>query len=361
MRLAHFDCFSGASGDMILGALVDAGFDFAELEALPGALGLEGVTLERREVARGPFRACQVDVRVEGTQPHRHLRHVTEILERGALPKAALERAHAVFARLATAEAKVHGTTIEKVHFHEVGAADAIIDIAGACLGLERLGITRVFSTPPVVGSGTVEAAHGTLPVPAPATALLLEGIPVDFTPVEGERLTPTGAALLATWVTDWSGPPPFRLERQGVGAGGRDPKDRPNVLRVFLGSTDGDVDRREIAVIETTMDDERPQTLAHVTARLLEEGARDAFVTPVVMKKSRPGALVTVLCDPHRVDELVGLLFRETTTIGLRVRREERRELAREAAVVRLPEGEVVLKVVTLPGGGRRARPEHE
>ncbi len=361
MRLAHYDCFSGASGDMILGALVDGGFAFEELAALPAALGLDGVAITKQEVRRGPFRALKVDVRVAAAQPHRHLHHVSEILGRSGLPAPVIERARAVFTRLAEAEARVHGTAVEKVHFHEVGAADAIVDIAGACLGLERLGVALVFATPPVVGRGTVQAEHGVLPVPAPATALLLEGVPLDFAPVEGERLTPTGAALLSTWVRDWSGPPPFTLERQGVGAGGRDPTDRPNVLRVLLGTTDGPVTRREVAVIETTMDDERPQTLAHVTARLLEEGARDAFVTPVVMKKSRSGALVTVLCDPDRVDALTALLFRETTSIGLRVRREERRELPREAATVRLPEGEALLKVVTLPDGARRAHPEHE
>jgi len=362
VKLAFIEPFSGISGDMTLGALVDLGFDPGELAALPKALGLEGVTIAVHDVHRGPFRARQVDVRCAGRQPHRHLHHVRAILEGGgALPAPVVERAVAVFTRLAEAEAAVHGEPVEKVHFHEVGAADAIVDIAGACLGFHRLGVELIHVAPIVVGSGTVESAHGTLPVPAPATARLLEGVPVDFTPLEGERTTPTGAALAVTLASGFGPPPPFRLLAQGVGAGGRDPKDRPNVLRILLGETAGSVDRRTIAVVETTLDDASPQTVAHVAQRLLELGARDAFVTPVLMKKGRPGVTVTALCDPGRVDDIAGLLFRETSAIGLRVRHEERFELAREEARVRLPEGEVRLKVVTLPDGSLRARPEYE
>ena len=361
MKLAFIDAFSGVSGDMTLGALVDLGFAFDELVALPLALGLEGVTIESREVRRGPFRARQVDVQVAGTQPHRHLRHIREILERGTLPAPVAERALAVFTRLAEAEGRVHGEPPEKVHFHEVGAADAIVDIAGACLGFHRLGVEAIYSSALVVGSGTVTAAHGVLPVPAPATALLLAGAPIDLAPLAGERTTPTGAALVVTLARSFDPPPPFRLLAQGIGAGGRDPDDRPNVLRILLGETLGAPDRRIVAVVETTLDDASPQVIAHVAARLLEAGARDAFVTPVQMKKGRPGVTVTALCDPALVDSIAELLFRETPTIGLRVRHEERRELAREEALVRLPEGEVRLKVVTLPDGTRRARPEYE
>ena len=361
MKVAYVQPFSGISGDMTLGALVDLGFGRDELAALPAALGLEGVTIEFHDVRRGVFRAQQVEVRCAAKQPHRHLHHVRAILEGGALPAPVVERAVAVFTRLAQAEAEVHGEPVEKVHFHEVGAADAIVDIAGACLGFHRLGVEAIYVAPIVVGSGTVESAHGTLPVPAPATARLLAGVPVDFTPLEGERTTPTGAALAVTLASGFGPPPPFRLLAQGVGAGGRDPKDRANVLRIVLGDTAGEVSRRTIAVVETTLDDASPQTVAHVAQRLLELGARDAFVTPVLMKKGRPGVTLTALCDPGRVDDVAALLFRETTAIGLRVRHEERFELARSEARVRLPEGEVRLKVVTLPDGSLRARPEHE
>ena len=363
MRLAWFDAGSGASGDMTLAALVDAGASFDALAALPARLGLEGVTIERSEVRRGAFRACRVDVQVAGQQPHRHLEDVRAILDRADLPEVALARAHAAFTRLAEAEAQVHGTSLEQVHFHEVGAADALVDIAGACLALTELGVTRVHATPLAVGSGTVRAEHGVLPVPAPATARLLAHAhaPIDQAPLEGERLTPTGAALLTTWVEDWSAPPPFRIVAQGVGAGGRDPADRANVLRVLLGESEAPATRRDLVVLETALDDANPQVLAHVAARLLEEGARDTYTTPVGMKKGRPGILLTVLCDPADADRLAAFLFAQTPTIGLRRTRAERVELVRESAVVHLPEGDVVLKVVTLPDGSRRARPEYE
>jgi uncharacterized protein (TIGR00299 family) protein len=364
MRLAWFDASSGASGDMILAALVDAGFDFAELAALPARLGLEGVTLERGEARRGAFRACRVDVRVDAAgQPHRHLSHIEKMLAAADLPEAVRTRALRAFRRLGEAEAAVHGTSIEKVHFHEVGAADALVDVVGGCLGIEALGIAQVWSSPLATGSGTVRAEHGVLPVPAPATArlLALAGAPVDLAPLEGERLTPTGAALLTTWVEAWGTPPPFRVTAAGIGAGGRDPSDRPNVLRVLVGESEAAADRRVVSVLETALDDASPQVLAHATALLLAAGARDAFTTAIGMKKGRPGVLVTVLCDPADEARLAALLLRETPTIGLRVRREERIELPRVEAVVRLPEGEVRMKVVTLPDGTVRARPEYE
>lgn len=364
MRIAWFDAGSGASGDMVLGALVDAGLPFAALEGLPARLGLAGVALEKREVRRGAFRACQVEVRIApGKQPHRHLKDIRALIEEADLPAAVRGRAIEVFNRLGAAEAGVHGTSIEKVHFHEVGALDAIVDVVGGCLGLAELGIEAVYATPLAVGSGTVEAEHGRLPVPAPATARLLSDsrAPVDLAPLEGERLTPTGAALLTTWVGQWGPPPPFRLLHEGVGAGGRDPADRPNVLRLFVGETTMASTRRRVTVIETALDDASPQVVAHVTARLLVEGARDAWTTAIGMKKGRPGVLVTVLCDPADAERLAAFLLRETPTIGLRLRDEERLELPREEAVVRLPEGDVRLKVVTLPDGARRARPEYE
>jgi hypothetical protein len=363
VRLAWFDAGSGASGDMMLAALVDAGFRFDTLAALPARLGLEGVTLERSEVHRGAFRACRIDVRVEGRQPHRHLRDVRAILDRAGLPALARARAHAAFTRLGEAEAQVHGTSLEKVHFHEVGAADALIDIAGSCLALTELGVTQVHATPLAVGSGTVTAEHGVLPVPAPATALLLAlaRAPIDLAPLQGERLTPTGAALLTTWIEDWGPPPPFRIAAQGVGAGGRDPEDRPNVLRVLLGESAAPATRRDIVVLETALDDASPQVLAHVAARLLEEGARDTYTSAIGMKKGRPGVLLTILCDPADADRLAAFLFTQTPTIGLRRTRAERLELPREQAIVHLPEGDVLLKVVVLPDGSRRARPEYE
>ncbi|TMQ55709.1 MAG: LarC family nickel insertion protein [Candidatus Eisenbacteria bacterium] len=227
VRIAYFDCFSGISGDMCLGALVAAGWPFERLESLPRRLGLEGVRVTSEPARRGPFAALRVVVAVERDQPHRHLRDVLAALDSGDLEPAARERARAVFTRLATAEAAVHGTSVEKVHFHEVGAADALVDVVGAIEGLEALGVQSVYASPPRLGGGTVESEHGPIPVPAPATVELLRGAPVELGPIPAELTTPTGAALLATLVQDWAGPPAFRLERVGVGVGTRDPKRR--------------------------------------------------------------------------------------------------------------------------------------
>ena len=217
MRIAYFDCFSGISGDMTLGALVSAGWPAAEIEAMPARLKLEGVSVTVGEARRGPFAATRVEVRVEGRQPHRHLHHVHAILDAADLPAAARARARDAFRRLAEAEARVHGSTVEKVHFHEVGAADALVDVAGAMVGLEALGVEQVFSSAPRLGRGFVTSEHGRIPVPAPATTLLLHGAPVDLGDIEAELTTPTGAALLATLVASWAPPPPFRLERSGT------------------------------------------------------------------------------------------------------------------------------------------------
>jgi hypothetical protein len=367
MRIGWFDCFSGISGDMTLGALVSAGWPAAELRELPGRLGLEGVGVEVRDVRRGPFAALQVEVAVEGTrQPHRHLRHVEEVLERADLPDGVRRRARDVFHRLAAAEAEVHGTTPERVHFHEVGAADALVDVTGALLGLERLGVGRVFSTPPRLGRGSVRSEHGPIPVPAPATALLLRGAPVEIGDVEAELTTPTGAALLATLVEDWTAPPAFRLERVGTGAGSRELEGRPNVLRVLVGEASdpgaaGGPLRRRVAVLETALDDENPQHLGALVPRLLAAGALDAMVVPSVMKKGRPGMWLVVVAEPERADALARLVLAESTSLGVRLRLDERLELPRRAAAVETPFGSVRLKVAALPDGGERAVPEFE
>jgi hypothetical protein len=364
MRIAYFDCFSGISGDMTLGALVSAGWPAAEAEGLPARLKLAGVTVSVGEARRGPFVATRVEVRVEGRQPHRHLRHVDAILEAADLPAAARERARAAFRRLAEAEAEVHGSTVEKVHFHEVGAADALVDVAGAMVGLEALGIERVFASAPRLGRGFVNAEHGRIPVPAPATTLLLRGAPVEIGEVEAELTTPTGAALLATLVSSWGPPPRFRIEAVGSGAGGRDLSEQPNVLRVMIGEADGlpgGMRRRRVAVLETALDDENPQVVAALVPRLLEAGALDAMVVPNIMKKGRPGLWLVVVAEIDRVQLLARLLLAETSSLGVRVREDERYELERRQAEVATAFGPIALKVATLPDGSRRAVPEFE
>jgi hypothetical protein len=362
-RIAYFDCFSGVSGDMCLAALVSAGWPREELERLPARLGLEGVAVRVSTTRRGPFVAARVEVSVAGKQPHRHLRHLRAILEGAELDPAVRERAGSVFRRLAEAEAEVHGGTAEQVHFHEVGAADALVDVVGTVEGLRALGVDEVYASALPLGRGAVRSEHGLIPVPAPATTLLLRGAPVELPDVEAELVTPTGAALLTTLVRRWTEPPGFRLERTGVGAGSRDLKERPNVLRVLLGECAGaaGVAARRVAVLETALDDENPQVVGALLPRLLEHGALDAMVAPTTMKKGRPGLWLVVVAEPDRARALAETVLAETTTLGVRLRVEERLELERRAVEVATPFGQVTLKVAALPGAGERAAPEFE
>jgi hypothetical protein len=362
VKVAWFDGFSGASGDMCLGALVSAGWPAAELEAVPGRLGLDGVAIRVGSARRGPFTATRVEVEVSGRQPHRHFHHVAALIDAASFDDGVKASARAVFERLADAEAEVHGSTREKVHFHEVGAADALVDVVGTIEGLRALGVGEVCASPLRLGRGAVMSEHGLIPVPAPATALLLRGVPVEMPDIEAELVTPTGAALLATLVKDWSAQPAFRLERVGTGAGGRDLKEQPNVLRVLIGTREsGAIARRRIAVLETALDDDNPQFVAALLPRLLAEGALDAMVVPSVMKKGRPGMWLVVLAEPERAESLASHLLRETSALGVRVRTEERYELERRLVEVETRFGRITLKVATLPGGGERAAPEFE
>jgi uncharacterized protein (TIGR00299 family) protein len=362
MRIAWLDCFSGISGDMCLGALVSAGWPAAALESLPGRLGLEGVTVAVGTARRGSFAATRVEVGVAREQPHRHLGHVLAVLDAGEIEPAVRERAGAAFRRLAGAEAEVHGSTPEKVHFHEVGAADALVDIVGTMEGLASLGVRRVFASPPRLGGGSVASEHGRIPVPAPATLALLRGAPVELGPVPVELTTPTGAVLLATLVEDWGAPPPFRARAVGIGAGARDLDEQPNVLRVVVADAEGPpLSRRRVAVLETALDDENPQYVAALLPRLLAAGALDAMVVPNVMKKGRPGLWLVTLADPGAADAIAALLLAETSSLGVRVRLDERFELERRAEEVATEFGNVALKIAVLPDGGERAVPEFE
>ena len=362
MRIAYFDCFSGVSGDMCLGALVSAGWPARELEDLPARLRLDGVTVDVGETRRGPFVATRVSVEVAGEHPHRHLRHVVAMIDGADVEPAVRDRARAVFERLADAEAAVHGATRETVHFHEVGAADALVDVVGTIAGLRALGVEEVYASPLPLGRGAVSSDHGLIPVPAPATALLLRGAPVEMPDIPAELVTPTGAALMTTLVRHWSGVPTFRLECVGTGAGARDLKEQPNVLRVMIGeAASAPLARRRVAVLETALDDDNPQFVAAVLPRLLQAGALDAMVVPSVMKKGRPGLWLVVIAEPDRSDALAHALMRETSALGVRVRIEERYELERRAVEVETRFGRIALKVATVPGEAERAVPEFE
>jgi uncharacterized protein (TIGR00299 family) protein len=366
MRIAYFDCFAGASGDMILGALVDAGLEPDALKAQLAGLHLTHYDIQAQAVNKKGIGGSQVLVAVDQDHHHHHQRHLSdirEIIEKSDLTPSVQQKSIQVFTRLAQAEAKVHRTNIENIHFHEVGAVDAIIDVVGAVSGLQLLKIEAVFCSPLHVGTGTVECAHGTLPVPAPATAELIKGLPVYSTGVAGELLTPTGAAILTTLATDFGPMPAMKIGTIGYGAGTAEPS-IPNLLRVVIGEAAQEVaeyDMEQAAVIETNIDDMTPQIYDHLIQRLLQLGVLDVFLTRVQMKKNRPGTLVTVICPPDMVGEVSDMLMRETTTIGLRWRIDNRIKAQRVIKEIRTTYGTVRIKVARVGDKIMNISPEYE
>lgn len=368
MRVVYFDCASGAAGDMLLGALVDLGLPLDALRAELGKLPIGGYRLESQRVHRAGIHATKVDVIVEHPEPglghaHRGLQEILKILGESRLERPIVERCAALFRRLAEAEATVHGVSPDEVHFHEVGAVDAIVDVVGVVIGLAGLRADRFVSSPLNVGTGTVSMAHGIYPVPPPATARLVAGVPV-YGSGDGELLTPTGA-LLVTGHADAYGPLPLlRPERIGNGAGSRDTPGRPNVLRLIVGEAPAQArvcDGDRVLVLEAEMDDISAQLLGPLLERLLEAGALDAYMTPIFMKKGRPGILVSVLSEPARREPLEEILFAETTTLGVRRQEWERTVLEREQVRVETPYGAVSVKLGRRAGRVYNAQPEFE
>lgn len=356
MRIAYWDCFSGIAGDMNLGAMVGCGLSVDDLRADLAGLALDGFRIEHRRVQRGALAADKIDVIIENADhhhhPHRGLAEIRGILDASTLPPGVAERAEEVFVALCAAEAVVHGTTLDEVHLHEVGAIDAIVDVVGACCGLRRLGVEAIRCSPLNVGSGRVSTAHGELPVPAPATAHLLRGAPVYAAGPEAELVTPTGAALVAVMAEGFGPWPAMRVRAIGYGAGSNELDGVANVLRLVIGDTveggedDGAADARGVQVIETNLDDANPQIIGALIPRLLDAGALDAFTTPVFMKKNRPGTQLTVIAPDEAVDTLAEVILRETTTLGLRIHPVRRRELARHHVEVQTRWGPVRVKV---------------
>ena len=362
MSILHFDCFRGAAGDMIVGALVDLGADGKGVIRGIDRLGLPGLQVSFRSVLRGGLAATQFVVEAPGPHPHRGLGEIRRLLGSSGLPAGVREAALKVFERLCGVEARLHGVDIDEVHLHEVGAADAIADVVGAALALHELGPEEITVAPLPLGSGQVEAEHGTLPVPAPATLELLRGCPVRGGPVEGELVTPTGAAILTTVANRFGPLPEMRVEGSGFGAGSHDPPRVANVLRVVQGERLATgAEAGEVVVMEANIDDMSPEGLGHVMERLLTAGARDVFFTSVQMKKNRPGVLVTCLADEARSIDLGRLLFRETTTLGVRYHRARRWELPREMKSVSTPYGPVTVKIARLDDSVVRISPEYE
>jgi pyridinium-3,5-bisthiocarboxylic acid mononucleotide nickel chelatase len=426
MRIAYLECFSGMSGDMFLGALIDAGVPPRTLEDAVAALGV-GARLEISRVVRSGISATKVDVWVDGEKdmpqeeswaqenvapaplrqaqgrlspsraqvqhvhghhhehehspghdisragspaPHEHshghgLNEIREIIGKAAISDTAKKTAIAIFETLGTAEAKIHATSIEEVHFHEVGAVDAMVDIVCAAVGAEALGVEEIVCSPLNVGGGTVKCAHGTFPVPAPATVELLREAPVYSSGVQAELVTPTGAAIVKILATRFASFPAMRIEKSGYGAGSRDFAGHPNVVRLTIGEAASVLAAKTasdtVTVLEANLDDLNPQVFGYVMDRLLEEGALDAFAVPVQMKKNRPGTLLTVLCKPEDASKFTELLFTETTTLGVRRRDEVRQTLARRWENVRTQWGDVRIKIGSMNGTVTNYAPEYE
>src|SRR5580658_5796139 len=416
MRIAYLECFSGISGDMLLGALVDAGVPASVLEKTVAALGV-GARLEISRVMRSGISATKVDVWVDGEKDlprdeyweqqrshehthsgdghaHEHARHehlhshpgetragapaphehshgrglaeIRGIISAASISEGAKKTAVAIFEALGRAEAKIHNTSIEDVYFHEVGAVDAMVDIVCAAVGAEALGVDEIICSPLNVGGGTVKCAHGTFPVPVPATVELLQGAPVYSSGLQSELVTPTGAAIVKTLASRFAAFPGMKVEKSGYGAGTRDFPGHPNVLRLTIGESvshalAAKTASETIAVLEANLDDLNPQVFGYVMDRLLEEGALDAFGLPAQMKKNRPGMLLTVLCKPEDASKLTNLIFLETTTLGVRRRDEMRQTLARRWENVRTPWGEVRIKIASMNGTVTNYAPEYE
>ena len=365
IRSAYFDCFSGISGDMVLGALVDAGANLRAIETELRKLGLEGWNISAEKVQRRGIFATHVKVETTEGHHHRGLSIILKRIENAHLAPRAAERATRIFARLAEAEAHVHQMPVEQVHFHEVGAVDSIVDIVGAAVGFEMLGIDEFACSAMDVGGGQVNSAHGLLPVPAPATAELLRGVPAYSSGIQRELVTPTGVAIATTLSTHYAEMPAMTLRAVGSGAGSADNAEKANVLRLLIGenavSEAGDSWGAPVIVIETNVDDMSPQIYGYFAEKALAAGALDVFSTPAQMKKNRPGLLITILCEPGHASRLIDLVFRETTTIGVRTREARRKTLDRETVAVATPFGEVRMKVSHMNGSVLNATPEYE
>jgi hypothetical protein len=424
MRIAYLECFSGMSGDMFLGALIDAGVPSRVLEDAVAALNV-GARLEISRVVRSGISATKVDVWVHGEKdlpreeywakqsvppapspaktnhehshhghhehehhhnhedssqadvsragapaPHEHshgrgLTEIREIIGQSAISDTAKKTAIAIFEALGAAEAKIHATSVEKVHFHEVGAVDAMVDIVCAAVGSEALAVDEIICSPLNVGGGMVQCAHGTFPVPAPATVELLKDAPVYSSGVQAELVTPTGAAIVKILATRFAAFPEMKIERSGYGAGSREFPGHPNVVRLTIGKAASTLAAKTasdtVTVLEANLDDLNPQVFGYVMNRLLEDGALDAFGMPVQMKKNRPGTLLTVLCKPEDAAKLAQLIFTETTTLGVRRRDEVRQTLARRWENVRTQWGEVRIKIASMNGSVTNYAPEYE
>ncbi len=362
MRIAYFDCFSGVSGDMCLGALVDAGLPLADLAKGLEGLRVRGFSLRSRRVARGALVGTKVDILIEkGRARMLSMRNVRRVLKAARLPEPVRDRSLAVFECLARAEGLAHRTPAAKVHFHELGDLDSLVDVVGTVLGCHLLGVEALYVSAINVGSGTSRSEHGVIPAPGPATAVLLKGLPVYAAGPRFELTTPTGAALMATLSAGAGSMPAMTVASIGYGAGEANPSGWPNALRVFVGDSLAPAESDRVAMLETNLDDMNPQGYDLLIERLLAHGALDVTLTPVIMKRGRPGIVLSVLADPAKVEPVLRVLFAETTTLGVRVQEVARRLLARELTEVATRFGLVRVKVAKAEGRSVKARPEYQ
>ena len=360
MRIAYFDAFGGISGDMTLGALVDAGVDAVALKNVVARLGLP-CELTFETVRRAGFRATLAKVVAAPEHVHRHLHHIETIIDKAELTPRQADLAKRIFRKLGEAEARAHGIDIGKVHFHEVGAVDSIVDIVCAAVGIDLLGVERIEASPLPPGRGTVKGAHGVMPLPAPATAELLKGIPLAESTADFEQTTPTGAAILATFADAFGPLPALTIEAIGLGAGTRDPVGSPNIVRLFVGQTATAKGSDRVWMLETNLDDVPGEVVGYTTQKLLAAGALDAFTTAIAMKKNRPGVMVSALCEESKIAVLEDILFRETATLGIRRYSVARHKLARESVVVETRFGPIRVKIASIDGRAPVFSPEHD
>ncbi len=345
---------------MVLGALVDLGLDVNELTNVLNEIGLENFSLEAERVKRNGIGAVNLHVKTGHEHKHRHLKHILEIIDSPVFSDSVKQKIEKIFRKIAEAEAKVHGTTIEKVHFHEVGAMDSIIDITGSVWGLERLGIEKLFCSQLTLGSGTVKCEHGIMPVPAPATLEIVSGLPVIKKNLGSELTTPTGAAIAASLCDFSEKLPPFTIKKTGYGCGDRVFENMPNLFRIITGEIGGKYLEDIVSIVETNIDDMNPELLPHVSGKLFEAGALDVYITQMIMKKGRPGNEITVLCKPGDLNKITDLLFKETTTAGIRISECFRKTLKREFAEINTDWGKIKVKIFE-KDGVKKAVPEFE
>ena len=362
MKIAYLDCFSGVSGDMLLGAFVACGLEVSRLEQEIRKLDLGDIRLRQEQAKRGALMGTRILINAPPQQPSRKYRDIVERIQAAPLAPRVQQQALTIFRRLGEVEAALHGWTLDQVHFHEVGAVDSIADIVGSCAAVELLGIEQLHCSPLNLGSGTVKCQHGLLPVPAPAALELLKGIPAYSSGVASELVTPTGAAVVASLAASFGPFPAMRVENVGYGAGSRDLRGTPNVLRLTIGeAAPAEAGQEQLFMLEANLDDMNPQVFNFFAERALAAGALDVFFTPVQMKKNRPGVLLSVLCSPAQREKLMEMFFQETTTLGVRGYEVFRRALERESVPVQTPYGEVRVKVARRNGQVLHFSPEFE